>query len=143
MKLGLRGLDLRQLGGRARRRTPGHEGAHAAASCRGSGKGHPPGALGMDSTSARACLTPQEWRGPRPRSRPPTAETGPTSPQTARSATTTSMLGAAVNSNIVSIFSTGRLAQGRPGARNWNRTCAQQQRQSERQQKQRETPKAT
>jgi len=30
----------------------------------------PPGALGMDSTSARACLTPHEWRGPRPRSRP-------------------------------------------------------------------------
>ena len=58
MKLGLRGLDLRQLGGRARRRTPGHEGAHAAASCRGSGKGHPPGALGMDSTSARARVLP-------------------------------------------------------------------------------------
>jgi len=82
----------------------------------------PPGALGMDSTSARGGPTPQEWRGPRPRIRLPTAETGPSSPQTAISSTTTSMLGAAVNSNIVPIFSTGRLAQGRPGVRTWNRT---------------------
>ena len=89
-----------------------------------------PGALGMDNTSARACLTPQERRGPRPRSGPPTAETGPTSPQTARSTTTTSNFGSTVNSSIVPVFSTGRLAQGRPGTRTWNNTCAQRQGQS-------------
>ena len=93
-------------------------------------RGMSPGALGMDNTSARACLTPQERRGPRPRSGPPTAETGPTSPQTARSTTTTSNFGSAVNSSIVPVFSTGRLAQGRPGTRTWNHTCAQRQGQS-------------
>ena len=92
-------------------------------------RGMPMAVLGMDNTSARACLTPQEWRGPRPRSRPPTAATGPTSPQTTRSATAISMLGAAVNSKIIPVFSTGRLAQGCPGNHTWNHTCAQQKRQ--------------
>jgi hypothetical protein len=90
----------------------------------------PLGVLGMGSTSARACLTPQEQRGPRSRRGPPTAETGSTSPQTAKSATTTRMLRDAVNiNNIFPNFSTGRLAQGRPRARIWNHTCAKRLRQ--------------
>ena len=99
----------------------------------------PLGALGMDNTSARACLTPQERRGPRPRSGPPTADTGLTSPQTARSTTTTSNFGTAVNSNIVPIFSTGRLAQGNPHLEPHMRATAR----AKQQQKQRETPKGT
>jgi len=105
-------------------------GAHAAASCRGSGKGRISGCAGHGQhKSARVSDTPRTaWATPR--SGPPTAETGPTSPQTARSTTTTSNFGSAVNSSIVPVFSTGRLAQGRPGTRTWNNTCAQRQGQS-------------
>jgi hypothetical protein len=53
----------------------------------------------------------------------------PMPPQTTRSAPTTSNFGTAVNNNIVLVFSTGRLAQGRPGTRTWNHTCAKKQRQ--------------
>jgi len=87
-------------------------------------------AFGMDNTSTRACLASQERRRPRPRSGLQTAAAGPTSPQTARSTTTTSNFGGAVNSSIVPVISTGRLAQVRRGTRTWSHACAKKQRQN-------------